>query len=100
MPKVTRQDVYAAIDSERAYQQDKWGDNPHEFDAWILYMEDYLEEARRLASRSNDIGPALAAIRKVTALGVVCMEQHGAPQRDGFERPMRTHTTGARLLDV
>jgi hypothetical protein len=78
----SREDVYDAIDSERYYQMQRWGqNNPHEIGAWILFMEDYLAEARHLVSRNSPEEIALDTIRKVTALGVACMEQHGAPLR-------------------
>jgi hypothetical protein len=69
-----------AIDTEREYQK-KWGEKPHEVAAFILYMEHHLEKARALASSMSPETPALEEIRKVTALGVACMEQHGAPPR-------------------
>ncbi len=89
--KASRQDVYQAIDSERAYQT-KWDTaesrglhTPGEF---ILFMEHYLAEARRLESTTesgnNGVGGgegSLDFIRKVAALGVSCMEQNGAPRR-------------------
>ena len=84
----SRRDVYKAIDSERAYQNEKW-DRDHTVTEYILYMEHYLEEARKRASTKdlkvpihhNDV---MDFIRKVTALGVVCMEQNGAPHREGY----------------
>lgn len=91
----TRADVYRAIDSERAYQDSRY--NPattttgglHTVSEWILYMEQYLHEARRLVSTQVDpkaSDDALEFVRKVTAMGVACMEQNGAPQRKEFER--------------
>ncbi len=93
-----RADVYKAIDGERSYQK-KWdtaeSKGIHETGAFILFMEHYLKEARRLEStlenggngrRIDDgiIGPegSLDFVRKVTALGVACMEQNGAPERE------------------
>lgn len=88
--KVERSAVYAAIDSERDYQG-KWGDRTHTTTEYLLFMEDYLAAARRLASTTDMSVPefdrkVLDFVRKVTALGVVCMEDNGAPQREGFER--------------
>ena len=86
----TREEVYEAIDSERAYQG-KWDScesgGLHETAAFILFMEEYLAAARRLESTLEDGGNltrgegSLDFVRKVTALGVACMEQHGAPLR-------------------
>ncbi len=90
--KHVRADVYKAIDGERTYQ-DKWEDaesrGKHETGAFILFMEHYLSEARRLESTLEDGGNdmfkgegSLDFVRKVTALGVACMEQNGAPERE------------------
>jgi hypothetical protein len=79
----SRAEVYAAIDSERDYQERRWGDAGcnHEIAAWITYMRSYLDEAANLASRNSPETIALDCIRKVTAMGVRCMEEHGAPKR-------------------
>ncbi len=86
----TRAEVYAAIDGEREYQDRRWNadtttsEGKHSLEEWIVYMEDYLAEAKHILSRTawqDGQSKALDAIRKVTALGVACMEQHGAPQR-------------------
>ncbi len=99
--KVVRADVYKAIDGERDYQE-KWekaeSKGIHETGAFILFMEYYLQEARRLEStlenggngrRIDDGCPgpegSLDFVRKVTALGVACMEQNGAPERETQE---------------
>lgn len=86
--KVTREDVYKVIDSERDYQEMRVvrdsGAGYHTVEEYLLYMEDYLNEARKVASRtwgSSSKEMTLDVIRKVTALGVVCMEQNGAPIR-------------------
>ncbi len=48
--KAVRADVYKAIDGERTYQE-KWEDaeskGVHETGAFILFMEHYLQEARK-----------------------------------------------------
>lgn len=92
MPRTTKREaVYAAIDSERDYQDRRW--NPettssgglHEVGAYLLFMQDYLDEARHQISRGADPEAsrlALNTIRKITTLGVVCMEEHGAPMRE------------------
>ncbi len=99
--KAVRADVYKAIDGERTYQE-KWEDaeskGVHETGAFILFMEHYLQEARRLESTLENGGNnrafsyptggkrreegSLDFVRKVTALGVACMEQNGAPERE------------------
>ncbi len=88
----SRHMVYEAIDGERAYQK-KWdtaeSKGLHEVGAFILFMEHYLSEARKLESTLENGGNdsrlqsegSLDFVRKVTALGVACMEQNGAPAR-------------------
>lgn len=87
-----RADVYAAVDSERNYQDAGAGNakrhegqpqmTPGEI---ILCMEKCLVDART-AWYAPDGGTAcLPHIRKVTALGVQAMEVFGAPVREGFE---------------
>jgi len=85
----TRQEVYAAIDGERRYQDALWDDysspNKQTVEAWLVYMQDYLTEAMHIISRGADSTAkpkALASIRKITAMGVACMEQNGAPERN------------------
>lgn len=86
----TRQQVYAALDSEREYQDRRW--NPttttsrgqHSFEAWFTYITDYVAEAQHLLSRGAAQDTQLAAahiLRKVTVMGVAAMEQLGAPVR-------------------
>lgn len=87
----TRADVYRSIDTERDYQDAKGranGGTPHkhELESYVIYMEDYLAELRNQLSRiwvldGKPPAVALDTLRKVTALGVAAMEQHGAPQR-------------------
>ncbi len=91
-----RTDVYAALDSERAYQNSRWsrtpadiaaGHNPHSVCEWLTYMRYYIDKGLEMSTTSNDPQAEVAALpfaRKVAALGVVCMEQHGAPRREGF----------------
>lgn len=90
MSKATRQEVYAALDSERAYQESRWNastttsEGKHSFSEWVAYMDHYLGLAKKeLATRARqDAYPDVAHImRKVTAMGVAAMEEHGAPLR-------------------
>jgi len=77
---MNRIDVYAAVDSERDYQDRKWGTiekHPHEVDGWILLMENALRQAKEAWSGSPNDNAALEEVRKVIGLGVACAEQHG-----------------------
>jgi len=86
----SRAEVYAAIDSERDYQDRRWNKDTttseglHSWSEWIAYMEDYLAEAKHLLARNaqqTTERPVAEIMRKVTAMGVKAMEQRGAPHR-------------------
>jgi hypothetical protein len=87
-----REDVYKLIDGERSYQNIRWindhtisGTHEHTPEEWIVYMEDYLAEAKHILSRNEAPAcypAAMAIIRKVTAMGVAAMEQNSTPERE------------------
>lgn len=80
--------VYAAVDSERDYQDAQRGNakrhegqpqmTPGEI---ILCMEKCLADARDAWYRPDGGTACLPFVRKVTALGVQAMELYGAPLR-------------------
>ncbi len=88
MITVSRQDAFDAISSERTYQDEQEGDiqsngdpgdgtrTQHEY---ILYVQEW---ATRLATDAF-IDPTCvqAGFRKVAALCVAAMEEHGSPHR-------------------
>lgn len=79
-----RNEVYKIIDSERDYQDMKWGpqhDRHHEVESFVLYMEDYLQETRKNLSRNGGVEKGLDSLRKVVALGIACFESHGVSER-------------------
>lgn len=85
--RVSREQVFDAINSERDYQEQKWGGYFHEAESWCLFIEHYAHLARVKAATTDFSDPEalrayLADIRKLTTLGVACMEQHGAPLRE------------------
>ena len=87
---MTREQVYKVIDTEREYQDRIWSvlnkeiSNPS---SYILWMEEYLNKARVLASSLDErkgtegCEKIMDVIRKVTAMGIACMEINGAPER-------------------
>ena len=90
-----REEVYAAIDGERRYQffrATEVGDteeHQHSLEEWAIYIESYLDEMKESLARvwRHDGKPnlnELNILRKITAMGVAAMEQHGAPRREGF----------------
>lgn len=88
MTMTTRKEVYAALDSERDYQEMRKvrdnGTHGHSIEEFLLYMQVYLNDTFNVAAKTwgPEAGPkTLEQLRKVTALGVACMEQHGAPRR-------------------
>lgn len=89
--RATRTQVYAALDSERDYQDGKiigvYGSLPgpvKTLESYAVYIDDYTRQLKSQLSRIW--GPAcyidaLDTLRKITALGVAAMEAHGAPPR-------------------
>jgi len=81
----TRKEVYEAIDSERDYQDAKWGgkdhDNYHEVEAFITYMQHYMNKAIEAISTQKGAAGGLNELRKVVTLGVACFEVHGIEKR-------------------
>jgi hypothetical protein len=89
----TRAEVYEAIDGERKYQAFRWNQHTtstggfHSVTEWLTYIRDYAEEGLHHVSRNADPDAsehALHTVRKIAALGVACMEDKGAPRREGF----------------
>lgn len=78
---MTREEVYGAISGELAYQQQKFGENPHEIDAFATYIRQYSRELDEVATKPNAATVKLDTMRKIAAIAVRCMEQHGAPVR-------------------
>lgn len=85
-----RDAVYNLIDGERDYQEKRWGEGHiHEVSAYLAFMKSYVDRAideATHADRDDELGlidyaQALDTVRKITALGVACMENHGAPAR-------------------
>lgn len=90
MSRTPRDEVYAAIDGERAYQDNLWTieedgqdvPNPLTIGEFVLLLEEYAAQARKLwAGEKKPEGKTLDVMRKCAAIAVHCMEQHGAPPR-------------------
>lgn len=84
----TRQEVFSVITDERVFQDRKWGtveEHPHEVGSWLTIMRQLLNDAERAyMSQRGDIG-ALDEVRKVVAVGVACLEQHGPVGRKAID---------------
>jgi hypothetical protein len=79
-----RTDVYAAVDGERYYQDQKWGkEEEPSIGDYLTFIRVHLREAERLLSAHalDSSHYTLHEIRKITALGVACMERHGIETR-------------------
>lgn len=89
-----RSQVYKAIDSERKYQNKIWNnhenkkENIHSFEYWCMHIEDHIIEAKHILSRnSSDIANPIVSdiMRKIAAMAVCSMEQHGVKNRNMIE---------------
>lgn len=81
-----RSDVYDIIDTERNYQDNKPGHTKERDESlsvaeWIIYMNNHLSKAMDAVYDMNEEA-ALEEIRKVTALGVACMEHNETKPRE------------------
>lgn len=95
---VSREQAFAVVSGERDYQDSLWNpdtttsNGQHTVSEFVLYMEHNLQKAREVLSTMASPGAeaaGLAFVRKVTGLGISCMEQNGAPEREGFPgRPL------------
>jgi hypothetical protein len=96
-PSVTRGRVYDAIDSERDFQDRKWGtveEHPHEVGGWLTIMRQLLRDAEKAWASAADDYTATVEIRKVVAVGVACLEQHGAQTRSKYVEVAKRGTAG------
>lgn len=91
-----RENVFAAIDRERTWQEHKWGTNsehPHSVAEWLLIIESELNEAKQAWVKGSDDVVALSELIQVAAVAVAALEQHGAPERPWAAFGMRALTT-------
>jgi hypothetical protein len=82
--------VYAAIDSERNYQDQFVGKDPtrvgqidpdHSVGEYLVMLSTYLRKAQDAWTENPGDSAALHQIRKIAGIAVHCMEDHGAPHR-------------------
>lgn len=92
--EIRRDQVFAAIGTERIYQELKWGtleEHPQSVGAYITLMRVHLDKAADAWAGSAGDAEALDRIRKVLAIGVACGEQHGMPRRHDAEPTLRAN---------
>jgi len=82
--KLTRNEVYTRLDSEREYQDNRWvgpdGPHVHTPTEWLVYIQDYLTEAIRFSSREDAITAdvkVMDSLRKIAGMCVAAAEQNG-----------------------
>lgn len=78
--KTSRDEVYAAIDGERDYQ-DELLRTDRSLTAELLLLESYVARARGMWTDYKGDSEVLRMVRKVAGIAVRCMENHGAPKR-------------------
>ena len=87
---MTKMEIFNIIESERKYQDSKWGhtlsddrpgDGSRSVDEFALYISGYAAVLVHAASTTGTPNSKLEVVRKIAALCVACMEQHGCPQR-------------------
>ncbi len=81
-----RSAVYKAIDGEREYQNIRWTrQSPNRtIDEWAMYLQVYSSEMCSIAAHTGDSERAvekLDYLRKIAAMAVAAMEQHGVTER-------------------
>lgn len=81
-----RQDVYKAIDSERDYQNNKWGDldSKNSLGDFLIYMEKALHNAKHSYFGQGTENISLHNVRQVVAIAVAAMEKFGVPSRIAY----------------
>jgi hypothetical protein len=81
--KSTRQEVFEVINDERDYQEKIWKRPKHNHSAieYLVYIDHYVKQAMELVSTKDDESDALPNLRKIAALAVAAMEEHGAIDR-------------------
>jgi len=88
--------VFALIEDERQYQ-DNIGCPPVSLEGELLLLGDYVDRARRAYAENFGDETETAArdvVRKIAAIAVRCIENHGAPIR---ESPPLDCTDGGRV---
>lgn len=80
-----RSDAYCAIDSEREYQDRKWGgpshDETHSAGDFVAYIQRAARKALDHDSKGDE-DAVLHEVRQIAALAVACMESQGVRYRE------------------
>ena len=80
-----RAEVYKAIDGERDYQDSLKGirsdGTKRSVGDYLIMMDHYLNHGKEFFAVNPGFKMVLPDIRKIAAIAVRCMEEHGAPER-------------------
>jgi hypothetical protein len=79
---VDRKEVIHLLLRERSYQELVWP-HKHSVGEELLLMEEYIQSARKAWVTERGDECALDILRKVTAMGIRCMENNGIVRREG-----------------
>ncbi len=79
--KTNRQSVFNAINHERDYQERRWPGHTHSATEYLVYIDHYVKKAFAQVSTQDGEESSLHELRKIAALAVAAMEEHGAPSR-------------------
>jgi hypothetical protein len=88
MNKLNTEEVIDIIEDEIDYGNEIWeasSDSEHTPTEWVLYMEHYMNDMKRiLSTQANPTADrnAMDQMRKVLAMGVRCAVQNGMPYRN------------------
>jgi hypothetical protein len=78
--KPQRNRVYHAINRERDYQNKRYPNGRHELMTWLCMIQVYVNDALR--TETHHLEPDTRhTLRKIVALGVAALEEHGCPLR-------------------
>jgi hypothetical protein len=82
---MNRQEVFTQISNERAYQINKWGENHDAAQGigdFLVTIECLLNDAKLAVGKGSYTLPALASLRKASAVAVAALEKFGCPPRN------------------
>jgi len=73
--------IIQAIEEEREYALTKYGSRPRPVSEHLLLIEQYLKDAKGAWTRYSGDDRALHELRKVGAMLLQCLSEHGCPPR-------------------
>lgn len=77
-------EVLSVVHDERVFQNRKWGkvaEHPHEVGGYLTIMRKLQADADAAWASARGDTAALDEVRKIIAVGIACLEQHGPVAR-------------------